>query len=82
MLLANRYRWHAGECLRVAQHINDPVGKALLMQMAETWTRLADRPEALPDPIGSSGPNEASANQLSQATKKCVSGNREPKKEP
>jgi hypothetical protein len=52
MLLANRYRWHAADCMRVAQQINNPVEKALLMQMAETWTRLADRAEAIPDAVG------------------------------
>ena len=42
----DQYRQHADECVRVAQMITDPVDKALLLQMAQTWRRLAERAEA------------------------------------
>jgi hypothetical protein len=37
-----RYRHYAAECVRVAQQTNNPADKALLLQMAETWLRLAE----------------------------------------
>lgn len=44
---ADRYRHYAGECVRIAENINDPGEKALMLRMAETWLRLAERAEAL-----------------------------------
>jgi hypothetical protein len=49
MSLADQYRRHAAECVRLAQLINDPAEKALLLQMAETWKRVAERAEARED---------------------------------
>ena len=46
MRAPDQYRQHADECVRVAQMITDPVDKALLLQMAQTWRRLAERAEA------------------------------------
>ena len=43
MSLADRYRTFAAECERVAQQAQDPKDRALLMEMAEMWRRLADR---------------------------------------
>ncbi len=37
----NRYRRNAEECLRLAQSAK-PQHKATLLEMAETWRRLAD----------------------------------------
>jgi hypothetical protein len=36
------YRQMAAECLLVAQSANDPANKVLLLEMAQTWTRLAE----------------------------------------
>jgi hypothetical protein len=43
---AEEYRRFAAECLRIARKIQDHGGKASLLQMAETWRRLAERAEA------------------------------------
>jgi hypothetical protein len=42
MSLADRYRAFAAECERVARQARDPKDSALLMEMAETWRRLAE----------------------------------------
>jgi hypothetical protein len=46
MSLAEQYRQHADECIRLAGSAGDPVDRALLLQMAQAWRRLADRAEA------------------------------------
>jgi hypothetical protein len=43
MSLADRYRQFAAECVRVAQLAPNADDKALLLEMAEAWRRLADR---------------------------------------
>ena len=35
------YREKAAECLRLAQATNDPATKVLLLEMAQTWVKLA-----------------------------------------
>jgi hypothetical protein len=35
------YQRMAAECLRLVQRANDPTNKAVLLEMATTWTRLA-----------------------------------------
>lgn len=42
---AEQYRRYAAECVRVAQETTNAADKAMLLQMAETWRRLADRAE-------------------------------------
>src|SRR5437868_6576393 len=37
------YQKRAAECLRLAQTMNDPANKALLLEMARTWARLAEQ---------------------------------------
>src|SRR5260370_15446821 len=46
MSWAERYRGYAAECVRLAQHLPDPADKALLVEMAENWIRMAERAEA------------------------------------
>jgi hypothetical protein len=41
--LADRYREFAAECVRVAQQSSNPDDKAMLLEMADTWLRLAER---------------------------------------
>jgi hypothetical protein len=36
----------AAECLRLAREATDKTNKALLIEMAQTWARLADREKA------------------------------------
>ena len=43
MTPAERYREYAADCVRVAQQIQDPADKMLLLQMAEKWRQLAER---------------------------------------
>jgi hypothetical protein len=47
MSAAETYRLHAGDCVRLAQSISSPEDRALLMEMAAMWLRLADRAEAV-----------------------------------
>jgi hypothetical protein len=42
---AEQYRRYAAECVRVAQETKNSADKALLLQMAETWRRMADKAE-------------------------------------
>jgi hypothetical protein len=44
---AEDYRRYATECLRIAQTISSPTEKSVLLQMAETWRRLASQIESL-----------------------------------
>jgi hypothetical protein len=49
---STRYRHYASECLRLAQLAPSSQKKDLLLQMAETWRRLAEQAESAkkPDP--------------------------------
>jgi hypothetical protein len=40
------YQQRAAECLRLAQAITDPKNKALLLDMAQAWIRLAEQAKA------------------------------------
>src|SRR6266516_6074843 len=39
----NQYRQHARECFELANEMNDPGNKALLVAMAQLWSNLADQ---------------------------------------
>ena len=43
---AEQYRHYAAECIRLAQQTQFPPEKDMLLRMAETWRRLADRVES------------------------------------
>jgi hypothetical protein len=43
---AEQYRHYAAECIRLAQRTQFPPEKDMLLRMAETWRRLADRVES------------------------------------
>jgi len=45
MARADEYRQYATECLRVAQHTNNPSDKAMMLEMAQKWRELAERSE-------------------------------------
>jgi len=48
-----KYRRYARECLEMANVTDDPQLRATLLQMAQTWFRLADeRPPAGEDDTG------------------------------
>ena len=42
MPTADTYEQHAAECLRVAATTNDPAAKAILLEMAQAWRKLAE----------------------------------------
>ncbi len=39
----DRYRQNAIDCLRLANETRDPGAKAVLLDMAQSWVRLADQ---------------------------------------
>jgi len=45
MARADEYRDYAARCIRLAQGTDNPADKAMLLQMAETWRRLAQKTE-------------------------------------
>jgi hypothetical protein len=46
MTVGDGYRKCAADCVWLAQKIQDSADKALLLEMAEAWRRLAERAEA------------------------------------
>jgi hypothetical protein len=46
MSRAEKYRQHAADCARLAQSVSAPQDRAVLMEMAAMWLRLAERAEA------------------------------------
>lgn len=54
---SEQYRWFASRCLEIARHTDDMQTRAVTLQMAQTWSRLAeeadhrsaDHPRAGPD---------------------------------
>ena len=45
MSRADEYRDYAARCVRLAQKTENQADKAVLLQMAETWRRLAEKIE-------------------------------------
>jgi len=42
MTKTDEYRRYAAECLELAKITDNPTNKAVLLQMAQTWSRLAN----------------------------------------
>jgi hypothetical protein len=42
MAKSDEYRRYAAECLELAKITDNPTSKAVLLQMAQTWSRLAN----------------------------------------
>jgi hypothetical protein len=40
------YQYRAAECLRLARGTGNPTNKALLLEMAQTWVKLAEQAQA------------------------------------
>ena len=49
MSLADQYKRRAAECVRMAERTDSAADKALLLQMAQTWLRLAEKAEERAD---------------------------------
>jgi hypothetical protein len=43
---SDEFRRYAAECLELASTFQSPEARAVLLQMAQVWIRLADRQEA------------------------------------
>ena len=43
--MPNEYRDRAAECFRLARRVNDPLQRALMLEMARAWLRLSDQAE-------------------------------------
>lgn len=43
---ADEYRWFAGRCLEIARSTSGLQTKAVMVQMAQVWSRLADEIDA------------------------------------
>jgi hypothetical protein len=43
MSWTDRYRSYAAECVRLARQSTNPIDKALLLEMADSWIRRAER---------------------------------------
>jgi hypothetical protein len=50
MSRAQTYRQYSSLCLSLAQKSDNPNDKAMLLHMAETWRKLAERTEKKADP--------------------------------
>jgi hypothetical protein len=37
-----RYRFYAAKCVKISQDIPDPAGKLILLEMAQSWLKLAE----------------------------------------
>jgi hypothetical protein len=46
MSAAQDYQHRAAECLRLARGTTNPTNKALLLEMAQTWVKLAEQAQA------------------------------------
>jgi hypothetical protein len=48
-----RYRSYAAECIRISRNVSDPVGKLVLLEMAQSWLKLAEQAaEGAEIPVG------------------------------
>jgi hypothetical protein len=39
--LVGRFRFYAAKCVKISRHISDPAGKLVLLEMAQSWLKLA-----------------------------------------
>ncbi len=44
-MAVDEYRRHAGECLRIAEHVTNSQSRTVLIHMAQAWLRLARQAE-------------------------------------
>jgi len=41
--LVERYRSYAAKCVKISRNISDPIGKLVILEMAQSWLDLAER---------------------------------------
>ena len=44
--LVERYRVYAAKCVKISRNVSDPIGKLVLLEMAQSWLELAARAAA------------------------------------
>jgi hypothetical protein len=44
--LIERYRSYAARCIKISRNISDPAGKLVLLEMAQSWLKLAEQAAA------------------------------------
>ena len=49
---SDAYRANAHACVKLAEAVNDPYDKVILLNMAEAWLRLADYVERKQNEVG------------------------------
>ena len=48
-----RYRSYAAKCVAISRNISDPTGKLVLLEMAQSWLKLAEQAvEGAEPPVG------------------------------
>jgi hypothetical protein len=52
------YRRFAVRCLEIARTTGDEQTKAIMVQMAQVWSRLADEADAAPESFRGDGPGD------------------------
>ena len=40
--MVERYRSYAAKCVKLSSNISDPAGKLVLLEMAQSWLKLAE----------------------------------------
>ena len=51
--LVERYRSYAARCVRISRNVSDPAGKIMLLEMAQSWLKLAEQTgEAVATEVG------------------------------
>ena len=41
--LVDRYRSYAARCVRISRNVSDLAGKLMLLEMAQSWLKLAEQ---------------------------------------
>ena len=48
--LVERYRSYAAKCIKISRNVSDPTGKLVLLEMAQSWLKLAEQAGEDADP--------------------------------
>ncbi len=50
-VLVERYRSYAARCVRISRNVSDPAGKIVLLEMAQSWLKLAEQAAEGPETV-------------------------------
>jgi len=45
-VFVERYRSYAARCIAISRNVSDPAGKLVLLEMAQSWLKLAEQAAA------------------------------------